>query len=141
MGYLDYTNLTFFNKFSLLWCTDPHFSSNIIMVGFTLSVCILIIYICGINFLYMIMPGGRVYGDPSTTSFPRWLPIICLIFIALFYTVYKINNTNFVMTGFGKYNCEYKSALGLVIDEQFRWGSLLSVFIITFVYALWFRES
>lgn len=141
MEYLDYTNLAFSDKLSLLWTVDAHFSGNIIyilVIGIGLA---LVIYIFDVNFLFMIMPGGKVYGDSSTTSFPRWLPIMCLILITLLYTGYKMNNANFIITQFGKYSCEYKSELGLVIDEQFRWSSFLITFIVTFVYALWFRES
>lgn len=133
--------MTFVDKIVLLWAVDTHFSGNIIVIGGYLILYILINYIFGINFLFIIMPGGKVYGDSSTTSFPRWLPIMCLILITLIYTGYKIDNTIFAINELGKYSCEYKSELGLVIDEQFRWGSLLTVFIITFVYALWFRES
>ncbi len=125
MEYLGYSNLTFFDKLSLLWTVDAHFSGNIIGIGIALALYIVIIYIFGINFLYMIMPGGTVSGNSSTTSFPRWLPIMCLIFITLFYTGYKID------TG---------PSSSSLIDEWFGWGSLLITYGISFIYALWFRE-
>lgn len=86
------------------------------------------------------MPGGRNYGSSSTTSFSPWLPIMCIGAITLLYVGYKINNSNFLITEFGEYVCEYKTMLGQIIDEQFKLCSLLITGIIAFVYVLWFRK-
>lgn len=154
MEYIDLSHLTYFDKIHLLWQYDSNFGGILIGVGLGLVLEFIVLYIWGMNFLYTIFPGGQVYGNPTITSFPRWLAIVPLILGTILYLDYKVKYTIFINKGFnpdGSFNmaCEPKystfaifldKAFGISIDQFFICSILIITVFILVIYVLWFRD-